>query len=58
LNLEHDVHEIVSSYQFKMKELELDELEKYPSGIDDISKMAKVCSIQMVKSKKIRQVMN
>jgi hypothetical protein len=40
-----------------MKELELDELEKHPSGIEELSKMGKQCSIQMVKSKKIRQAL-
>jgi hypothetical protein len=30
-----------------MKELEIEELEKMPSGIEDIGKLGKVCSIQM-----------
>jgi hypothetical protein len=41
LNLEYDVHEIVSTYQFKMKELEIEELEKHPSGMEDFAKMSK-----------------
>jgi hypothetical protein len=41
LHLETDVHEIVSVYQFKMQELELEDLKNMPSMMDDIGKMGK-----------------
>ena len=45
LGVEIDVDEVMQDYLFKMKELEIEELEKMPSAIEDIGRLGKVNSI-------------